>query len=1059
MEVCARCGAELPAGARFCASCGAPVESEPGGGERKLATVLFADLVGSTALGGSQDPERTRMLMDRFYDAMAEEVERAGGTVEKFAGDAVMAAFGAPVALEDHAERCLHAALAMRERVRALDPRLELRVGVNTGEVVVGRAREGSSFVTGDPVNVAARLEQGAEPGEILVGERTVTAARGAFEFDEERTIEAKGKPGGVRCRRLLRALSLMRARGVGGLHSAFVGRDGELERLLAALQSAVDEARPRLVTVVGDAGVGKTRLVRELWEQLGRRSPEPLRRTGRCLPYGQAITYWPLAEVLKEHFGLLDSDGPESVLEKLGDRRLLALALGLDVAGGEHPLLVRDRFQDAWTDFLSSLIAERPAVLLVEDLHWGEEQLLDLLERLVEDVRGPLLVLATARHELLDRRPGWSSRGRAELVELEALSAADAESLLEALLASRLPQELRAVVVERAEGNPFFVEELLATLIDRGVLRRDNGGWSCGELPDDFRVPDSVQAVLAARIDLLEPAEKEALQAAAVIGRVFWPAPVYELVGGEPDLRVLEERDFVRRRSGSSMAGEREYAIKHTLTREVAYAGLPKARRARLHAAFAAWLERLGEGRDDLAAQLAHHYAAAVRPEDADLAWAGEEAEAERLRAQAVRWLRRAAELAVARYELQDARQLLEQALELEGQDDAKAELWREIGRIHALGYEGEPFWQAMERSLALGSDPAILAETYAELAAQTAARGGMWPRRPPRELVEGWIGKALELATPGTAPEATALLARAMWDLTAGIEPARRAAEIADELGDPALRAEAYMACALSSFAAVDYGEAAEWAERTRELDGELHDPDLRVEVYFTSVFPAAGRGDFATARRFARVHDERNAPLSAHHRLHGIAVLLEIEELAGSWERVLELEERAVETANANHATPCIRNARALYICALARAYGGEAERSRELEELADEVALEGYGLTVDGPRIRLALARGDLGAVGRLLTLGRSYQQVFHLASHAALLDGLAALGDPHTEAEALPLLKPDTYLEPFALRALGLVRQDEQLVERALARFEGWGLDWYARQTRELVAQA
>src|SRR5206468_10818962 len=339
----------------------------PAADERKVATVLFADLVGSTSYADAEDPERTRVLLERFYDAMAGEIERAGGTVEKFVGDAVMAVFGAPAALEDHAERALHAALAMLHRTRELDERLELRIGVNTGEVVVGRAREGSSFVTGDPVNVAARLEQGAAPGEILVGDRTVGAARGAFEFGEPITIEAKGKPEGVRCRRLVRALSLMRPRGVGGLARAFVGRDDELERLRRAYEAAVETAQPRLVTLLGDAGVGKTRLVRELWALLATLEPEPLRRTGRCLSYGEGIAYWALGEVLKEHLGLLETDPPERALELLGDREILGLALGLDVAGDLHPLAVRDRFQDAWAEFFTSAAAERPVVLLVE--------------------------------------------------------------------------------------------------------------------------------------------------------------------------------------------------------------------------------------------------------------------------------------------------------------------------------------------------------------------------------------------------------------------------------------------------------------------------------------------------------------------------------------------------------------------------------------------------------------------------------------------------------------------------------------------------------------------
>ncbi|TML32030.1 MAG: hypothetical protein E6G24_11180 [Actinobacteria bacterium] len=1013
--------------------------------ERKLATIVFADLVGSTELGGSQDPERTRALLDRFYDAMAGEIERAGGTVEKFVGDAVMAVFGAP------------AALAMLNRTRELDERLELRIGVNTGEVVVGRAREGSSFVTGDPVNVAARLEQGAAPGEILVGERTAAAVRGAFELGEAQTIEAKGKPEGVACRRLVRALSLMRTRGVSGLRRAFVGRTDELERLLAAYRAAIDEGRPRLVTILGDAGVGKTRLVRELWERLSDESPEPLRRTGRCLPYGQAITYWPLAEVLREHLGLLDSDPAEAVLERLGDRRLLGLALGLDVAEGAHPLLVRDRFQDAWAEFFGDAAAERPLVVLIEDLHWADDQLLDLLERLAADVRGPLLLLATGRPELLDRRPGWARAG--ETVDLQALSAEESLLLLDELLAGDLPGGLRDLVLERAEGNPFFVEEVLETLIDRRLLQRENGGWTLAELPPDFDVPDSVQAVLSSRIDLLEPTEKEALQAAAVIGRVFWSGPVYELVQGEPDLRVLEERDFVRRRSGSAMAGEREYAIKHALTREVAYASLPKARRARLHAAFAAWLERLGEDRDDLASLLAHHYAEAVRPEDADLVWSGDEADAERLRAKAVIWLRRAAALATTRYEMEDTLALLQQALELEPDDRVRAELWRAIGRVHALNYEGEAFWTAMQKSLENSLDRETSAETYAELALQTSVRSGMWRRRPEDELVEGWIAKALELAEPASATRAKALIGSSYWNRDEGVKAAAQAIELADRLGDPELRVLAYTARSLAESAGFHYDEAIAWSDRAMQLEDEIRDPDLRVELYFNASSPSVGRGDFRAARRYARLHDELNSKLSTHHRVHGVAGVLEVEELLGAWDRVAQLQRRTEESVEANLSTPCVRNARSLFLCALARAYEGEAEESQRLEGRAEEASFEGFGLTLDGPRIRLALTRDDLEEVERLVAGGHS-SQAFYLGSQTALLDGLAAVRDrKRLEAEAEALLQPGTYLEPFVLRALGLAREDEKLVEQALSSFEALGLEWHADETRKLVAQA
>jgi hypothetical protein len=299
-------------------------------------------------------------MLNRFYDAMADEILRAGGTVEKFAGDAVMAAFGVPMAQEDHVERALHAALAMRRRLEELfEGALSLRIGINTGELVVGRAREQSSFVTGDAVNVAARLEQAAEPGEILVGERAAALVAGAFEFEAPTRIEAKGKPEGVPCRKLVRALSLMRPRGVPGFRSAFVGRDDELGRLQRLYEHARARGEPQAATVMGEAGVGKTRLLRELWEWCGREASEALRRTGRCAPYGAARTYQPLGEILKEHFGILDSDDPDRVLSLLGRWRILALTLGLDVAGDLHPIEARDRLHGAWIELVGEIAAE----------------------------------------------------------------------------------------------------------------------------------------------------------------------------------------------------------------------------------------------------------------------------------------------------------------------------------------------------------------------------------------------------------------------------------------------------------------------------------------------------------------------------------------------------------------------------------------------------------------------------------------------------------------------------------------------------------------------------
>jgi class 3 adenylate cyclase len=1058
MMVCGRCGAEIPRDAHFCPACGAPVAAERPTEERKLATVVFADLVGSTALAGSEDPERTRALLDRFYDAMAEEIDRAGGTVEKFAGDAVMAAFGAPSALEDHAERALHAALAMQRRLAELfDQQLELRIGVNTGDVVVGQARAGSSFVSGDAVNVAARLEQAAAPGAILVGERTVAAARGAFEFEQSAAVDAKGKPQGVVAQRLVRALSLMRPRGVSGLARAFVGRDQELERLVHAYSATVDQQQPRLVTILGDAGVGKTRLAREFSLRLPEQDPDMQRRTGRCLSYGTGTAYWALAEVLREHLGLLESDAPEVALDRLGGREILGLTLGLDVAGDLHPLAVRDRFQDAWAEFLSEVVADQPAVMLIEDIHWAEPQLLDLLEYVLGSVQGALLLIATARPELLERRPGWGARAGGELLELDPLSAQDADRMLDEMLAGGLPAELSELVVERAEGNPFFVEELLGVLIDRGILVREDGDWLLHELPSEFAVPDSVHAVLAARIDLLGAAEKSALQAAAVIGRVFWTGPVYELVEAKPDLRVLEDRDFIRRRAGSSMVGEREYVIKHALTREVAYESIPRARRAPMHAAFAAWLERREPGRDDIASLLAHHYAEAARAEDADLAWAGEQNELERLRGQALLWLERAAELAIRRYELEDALALLGRALTLQPDEEAQARVWRTIGKANALKFDGEAFWTAMQNSLRVCSNKETCAETYSELAFQTAIRSSMWAKRPDRKLVAGWIEQALELTDPVSEARAKALIAHSFWERNTPVA-AREASELAERSGDVELRSYAWGARGAVAFGEGDFESALTWSRRRLDVKDEISDPDHVADIYEITIPSYCANAQFDDAKRLATEHDAIVEPLSDHHRLHGVAVLLEIEEVCGGWDRILELVERTEAAVEANLTTPCVRNARTLLLIALAAATAGDNETARQYERRAEEVETEGYDRVLAAPRTWLALLRGEMDEVERLepINLGR-IQHEYALPAAAARLDALAALRKPAVEREASPLLRPGIYLEPFALRALGAVREDEVLIEQAVDRFTAMGLEWHAEQSLKLLA--
>jgi class 3 adenylate cyclase/tetratricopeptide (TPR) repeat protein len=1027
--------------------------------ERKIATILFADLVGSTELGASQDPERTRAMLGRFYAAMRTEIEAAGGTVEKFVGDAVMAAFGTPIAHEDGAERALRAGVAMRHKLRELfGDQLVLRIGVNTGEVVAGHGLEGHSFVTGDAVNIAARLEQTAAAGEIVVGERTASAAIDGFEFSDPETIDVKGRRGVV-CRRLIRELDTRTGGGFGSLRTAFVGRERELRSLLDVYRQTVDAARPRLVTLIGEAGVGKTALARGLWEKLDAETPRPVRMVGRCPSYGRSTTYAPLAEVLRSALGLLESDPPAAVVARLEPRPILGLTLGLDVAGDLHPLAARERLQEAWIDFLAGQIREEPLLIVLEDLHWAEEPLLDLVERVISDLNGPLMLVVTARPDLRD---GWRARlaESGTVFDVDLLSRPDSQRLLRELLGDDLPAAVADAVVARAEGNPFFLEELLGALIDRGILLPEGDGWTTTSLAQALVIPDSVHATLASRLDLLSRPEKEALQAAAVVGRVFWTSAVYELLPEiTPDFRVLEARGFIRRLAHSTLEGEREYAIKHALTREVAYGSVPKARRAELHARFAEWLERRGAGRDEHAPLLAHHYAEAVNPEAYSLAWSRRPEVGERLRDKAKTWLWRAAELGITRYEIDDALGLLGRALVLARNEAEQAEVWRTIGRACALKHDGEGFWAAMGRAIELTDEtvnPHKVAQIYAALALQTALRPAMWKRSPDRELVDGWIERAVDLAPVDTRTRAEALVARAFWHRLAGraADDAREGASMAERLGAVDVVSYAFSARALVALASADYAEAGEATRRRLALLPQISDPDHRADVYWSAMVVHAALGRLEEARRLARLNDEINSRLTPHHRVHGIAARVRVDELCGCWDAIRELQWDTESRVAANVDTPCSDNAFCLLVSALAHAELDNESEAVRLERAADGLGFEGYVGDLTGPRIRLALTRGDLARVETLLLALQEQEPGGNpsLTTRAACIDGLVALGRGSEVEQDAEALRRSRYLEPFTLRAIALANDDQALLEQAADSFAGLGLHWHAAQT-------
>jgi class 3 adenylate cyclase/tetratricopeptide (TPR) repeat protein len=644
MPVCQRCGEENPARARFCLACAAPlVAPVPRREERKVVSVLFCDLVGFTSRAERLDIEDVRGVLAPYYARLRGELERFGGMVEKFIGDAVMALFGAPVAHEDDPERAVRAALAIREAITEFneqDPGLDLhvRVGVTTGEALVAldaRPAEGEGMAAGDVVNTAARLQAAAPVDGILVDEATFRATQRAIEYGTAEPVQAKGKDAPVTVWRALGPRASLGVDVAQAPRTTLVGRQRELDLLRAALDRARSDSILQVVTLVGVPGIGKSRLVFELLQQVAVEGELTTWRQGRCPAYGQGVALWALGEIVKAQAGILESDPAEdaevklrqAVGELVADEREAAWILGhvRPLVGLTSAEVGGDRQAEAfavWRRFLEALAERGPAVLVVEDLHWADEALLDFLDHLIDwaaDV--PLLVVATARPELLVRRPGWGGgKPNVATVSLAPLGDDDTARLVGSLLnQALLPAELQAALLARAGGNPLYAEEYVRMLAERGFLRKVAGTWRL-EAAEALPLPETVQGIIAARLDTLEPEDKALLANAAVLGKVSWTGALAALSGSEPlvleqHLHTLERREFLRRERRSAVAGERQYAFRHVLVRDVAYGQLPRAQRADKHRRAAEWLEALSSDRaEDRAELLAHHYAAALR-------------------------------------------------------------------------------------------------------------------------------------------------------------------------------------------------------------------------------------------------------------------------------------------------------------------------------------------------------------------------------------------------------------------------------------------------------------
>ena len=587
--------------------------------ERKVITVLFCDLVGFTARAESLDPEDVEAVLRPYHERVRGELERHGGTVEKFAGDAVLALFGAPRAHEDDPERAVRAALAIRDWARE-GGSLQVRIGMTTGEALVtvgARPEAGEAMASGDVVNTAARLQTAAPENGILVDEATYRATERQVLYEEAPPVAAKGKANPVWVYEAMSARSRFGVDVDEAPRTPLVGRERELELVIGALARARDSRSPQLVTVVGVPGIGKSRLVLELLRVVDTDEELITWRQGRCLPYGDGVAFWAVGEMVKAQADILDTDSAEDATTKL--ERVMADVVGADadwVLAHVKPLIGLAEQQQvdesrveafaAWRRFFEALAELRPLVLVFEDLHWADDGLLDFVDHLVEWASGvSILVVATTRPELLERRPAWGGgKLNAATLGLSPLSDTEAARLVAELLGSAvLPAETQTALLVRAGGNPLYAEQYARLFLERGSER-------------DLPLPETVQGIIAARLDSLPPEEKAALQHAAVVGKVFWPAAITALGsdGSLPELlHSLERKEFVRRERRSTVAGETEFAFRHALVRDVAYSQIPRLRRAESHRLTAEWIDALSERSDDFAELLAHHYSSAL--------------------------------------------------------------------------------------------------------------------------------------------------------------------------------------------------------------------------------------------------------------------------------------------------------------------------------------------------------------------------------------------------------------------------------------------------------------
>jgi class 3 adenylate cyclase/tetratricopeptide (TPR) repeat protein len=1114
--ICRNCGQENPDGFRFCGACAAPLSPAPTREERKVVTVLFADLVGFTSRAEQLDPEDVRATLSPYYARLRQEIERHGGTVEKFIGDAVMALFGAPVAHEDDPERAVRAALAIRDAMQepSNEPGLELqlRIAVTTGEALIAlgaRPLEGEGMASGDVVNTAARLQSAAPVNGILVGEGTYRATHDRIEYREAAPVEAKGKTEPIPVWEAVAARSRFGLDLEQRERTKLVGRERELGLLADSLARCRRELAPQLLTLVGVPGIGKSRLVTELFHVVDR-DPELIWwRQGRSLPYGEGLSYWALAEIVKAQAGILETDATDAADAKLKEmiadavaeadepawveehlRPLVGLSVAADIGGDR-----RGEAFAAWRRLLEALAEQRPLVLVFEDLHWADDGLLDFIDHLADWATGvPMLIVCTARPELLDRRPGWGGGKRnATTVSISALSPEETAQLLGSLLEQiLLPAELQSQVLSRAEGNPLYAEEYVRMLQDRGFLVHGAHGWQL-DLDRELPLPETVQGMIAARLDALALDEKDLIQNAAVIGKVFWSGGLAAVGGSgvstsDAVLHALERKEFIRRERRSAVAGEAQYAFLHALVRDVAYGQIPRAARVDKHRRAAEWIETLARDRsDDRAEMLAQHYREAIalaRAAGVDI---------EPLREPAVRALAEATRRAETLNAWAGAAEFARAALDLLGEDDPRrADLLLALGRAGWMTGEeaAEHLRAAIDAFQAKG-------EVEAAAEAEVLLARSFWGQGDS-ERAEGHMAHAVALVEdrPPSPVQARVLAQRARnafisGDPRRGLELAQRVLPLVEQVGGDELVSHVLNTIGMSRVSAGDPA-GIEDLRRSAELAESANAPDALHTALnnLANMLWQVGELEAAsTCLKEARAADERFGYSAGLRWLVGEDLL--DHHLRGEWDEALALADAVIAAAEDSphyHEGPA-RMVRAEILLGRGDVQGAlaDSERALALARAAKDAQQVGPALM---HRARVLAAAGRLPEADILLAellrdhdltdhwlhdvgsilweLGRGAEYLAALtegrpgtpwaeAAHAAAAGELGQAASIYAEIGARAAEAQSHLLHAEALLARGRRAEAESELALALGYFNSVGATAYARRSEALLA--